>query len=274
MTEFWKRVAHRARSDGPQQFIGRAIRYIISNPLVLAEPLYQLLKPSWTTLTLGDIECRFTLEPGMISAHDFRGDFESEKEVITELLGDIEEDDVFWDVGANVGLYTCFVSSSLSNSQAAIAFEPHPGVRSYLTRNVEKNTPNTQILPYGLGATETTQELSEVGVTGHTIANTHDHDTVKIEVTTAQSVINEHEIPAPTVVKMDIEGAELQALEGFRPLLDQVRLLYCEVHPKMLAQMNASSDEVKTLLLDSGFEIDRLDTRGGTYFLRCERTTS
>jgi FkbM family methyltransferase len=241
---------------------------------VLAEFFYQALKPTWTTLSLGETTCRFTMDPATISARDFRGAFESEREVLDDLLRSVTADDVFWDVGANVGVYTCFVSSRISDSSNLIAFEPHPDIRSYLMKNIKENAPKSRIVPYGLSSTEQTQELSEIGLAGHTIADTGDHETVEIDLVTAQSATEDRGLPQPTVVKMDIEGAELAALNGFGSVLDHVRLLYCEVHPKRLKQMGISGDEVESLLLDSGFNVEHLGDRGDTYFLRCTRTSN
>jgi FkbM family methyltransferase len=208
----------------------------------------------------------------MISTRDFREAFESEREIIADILENTDSDDVFWDIGANVGVYTCFVSSNIPENRNIVAFEPHPEIRSYLMKNVSKNTPGSQIIPYGLTDTKQRQDLSEVGLAGHTIADTGDHDTIKISLTTAQKIVEEQDVPRPTVVKMDIEGAELAALEGFGSLLNHVRLLYCEVHPKRLSQMDASGDKVENFLMNAGFEVEGLGTRGSTYFLRCTRT--
>jgi len=121
--------------------------------------------------------------------------------------------------------------------------------------NVERNTPNARIVPYGL-ADEEKGGLSEIGLAAHTIAETAEHDAVEIGLITARKAVDDFGLSRPSVVKMDIEGAELAALDGFSDLIHDVRLLFCEVHPKRLDQMGASGEEVERYLTDAGFNVN------------------
>lgn len=271
MAKLRERISYRISTDGLIRFLHRSVSHLISTPSILVEPVYQVLKPSWTTLTLETGECQFTLDPAMISSRDFREAFESETAVISDLVDNIHSDDIFWDVGANVGVFTCFAAKEIADGADIVAFEPHPGIRSYLETNIERNTPESRIIPYGLSDETETQELSEIGMAAHTVAETDDHDTIDIELLTAETAVERHAIPRPTVVKLDIEGAELAALHGFGPILDDVRLLYCEVHPKRLTQLGASPDAVEAFLVDAGFTVEQLGERENTFFLRCTR---
>lgn len=272
MAKLWRQISYRLFSDGPVRFARRSASHLASNPLVIVEPVYQVLKPSWTTLTLETRECQFTLDPAMISTHDFRDGFESETEVVSDLVNNLHSDDIFWDIGANVGVYTCFAAKEIADGADLVAFEPHPEIRSYLEKNIERNTPESQIIPYGLSDATETHELSEIGLSAHTIAETDDHDTIEIELLTAETAVERYDIPRPTVVKMDIEGAELAALNGFGSVLDDVRLLYCEVHTKRLNQLGTSPAAVEAFLVDAGFTVEQLGERENTFFLRCTRT--
>jgi predicted RNA methylase len=48
-----------------------------------------------------------------------------ERAILEDLLRSLEPDDVFYDIGANVGTYTCFAASKLVPN-AVVAFEPEP----------------------------------------------------------------------------------------------------------------------------------------------------
>jgi hypothetical protein len=62
----------------------------------------------------------------------------------------------------------------------------------------------------------------------------------------------------PTVVKIDVEGGELQVLKGMRTVLSEARpTVYCEVHPGRI--FGGSLDDVIKLLEDTGFSLKACD---------------
>jgi len=48
-----------------------------------------------------------------------------ESELLSDLIDTLEPDDVFWDVGANIGVFSCFAAQKLIDG-SVIAFEPFP----------------------------------------------------------------------------------------------------------------------------------------------------
>ena len=66
--------------------------------------------------------------------------------------------------------------------------------------------------------------------------------------------------PPPSLVKIDIEGFELEALKGSERLLSVVRpKLLVEIHPKQLALSGGSEDEVFNLLRQQGYKWSVID---------------
>jgi hypothetical protein len=66
----------------------------------------------------------------------------------------------------------------------------------------------------------------------------------------------------PTVLKIDIEGAEILALQGAQRLLrapDRPRLLFVEAHPEFLPTFGGNLDQLSTLMTDAGYQV--LSTR-------------
>ena len=64
----------------------------------------------------------------------------------------------------------------------------------------------------------------------------------------------------PTVLKIDIEGAEILALRGARKLLSGLfgpkpRVVFLEVHPKFLHAFNAVVEDVHELMRDFGYSL-------------------
>jgi hypothetical protein len=70
---------------------------------------------------------------------------------------------------------------------------------------------------------------------------------IEIEVNSIDNLILDKEIPYPTVVKIDIEGAEFIALKGMKNLLSsskKPRMIFIELHPEFLPTFNTNVDEI------------------------------
>jgi FkbM family methyltransferase len=192
-----------------------------------------------------------------------------EGDIVEAVLSDITDSDVFYDVGANVGLYTCFISQK---SKQTIAFEPHPENAVRLRENVTLNEiRNLEIRDEALSDTNGDAELAVTGVDvagegTHSLATGSEDKTVEIQTVRADSLPTE--VPEPDVVKIDVEGAEMSVLRGMGDLIDSCRVVYCETHAKKLNQRCESHEDVVNLLSESGFSVEELESRGEETFLR------
>lgn len=72
-----------------------------------------------------------------------------ERPVVADVLQTIESDDVFYDVGANVGTYTCFAGQVVDDGNV-IAFEPHPANVDRLRENASLNDVQAEVRPVAL----------------------------------------------------------------------------------------------------------------------------
>jgi hypothetical protein len=71
--------------------------------------------------------------------------------------------------------------------------------------------------------------------------------------------MDEGRLPRPTVIKLDIEGAEILALRGAKQLLtgpDRPRALFIEVHDTYLPGFGSSAGEVHEILREYGYTHD------------------
>ena len=64
------------------------------------------------------------------------GELMDEGEILEDLLDELGPDDVFFDIGANVGLYSLFVAQE---ADSVVAFEPHPENLDALEWNLDRN---------------------------------------------------------------------------------------------------------------------------------------
>jgi precorrin-6B methylase 2 len=149
-----------------------------------------------------------------------RGILDMEQALIEDLIDRLRPDDVFYDIGAGFGTWCCFAADALDFG-SVVAFEPHTARLPYLRRHTTYNNIDTEVRVEPLG--DSTQRLEVQGT--------------ELTMRPGDSVVEEEQLPRPTVVKMDIEGAELAALRGLKTTLgrDDCRLVYCELHPDDLS---------------------------------------
>lgn len=68
----------------------------------------------------------------------------AEGEVLRDLLEEIQKDDIFWDIGADKGIYTLPIGHILP-AKSIVPFEPHPIRRGELERNLKRNRLSIEI---------------------------------------------------------------------------------------------------------------------------------
>lgn len=204
---------------------------------------------------------------------------DEEQEVLKQIIDELREGDVFYDIGANVGMYSCFVASEIPKGRV-IAFEPHPVNAQRLEENARLNGLESaiSIRQEALGADAGTAELAvtgshQAGDGTHVLSHGEDRDTISVDLRTVDGLVDSESIPKPTIVKIDVEGAELEVLRGFDNLFetDELRVIYCEIHSKRIEQFGDSTQELEQLLIDAGFSLDHLGDRGNEEFIRASK---
>lgn len=145
--------------------------------------------------------------------------------------------DVFYDVGANIGFFTILGARLVGPTGRVVAFEPVPACARAVGRNIELNAfGHAEIREEAVGAAGGRAQLLVVGEASWShLASTGRHadvrDEIDVRVVAIDELVASGEIPPPDVLKIDTEGAELQALEGMRATLEQHRpSIVCELH--------------------------------------------
>jgi FkbM family methyltransferase len=134
--------------------------------------------------------------------------------------------DVVFDVGANIGFFATLFSRWVGAEGRVLAVEPEPENLVLLRHNVEANRcGNVTVCDCAVGATTGVAHFSmdaATGATGHLgqsatageiAVGTGQVRVIETRVETIDSLV-ESQAALPRVVKMDIEGGELDALEG------------------------------------------------------------
>ena len=191
--------------------------------------------------------------------------FKGEIDVMEHLLNEIKEDDVFYDIGANVGLHACFVANAIPEGDI-IAFEPHPRSVAQLRENIDLNGEDCSVFECALSDSEGNAVLELPTDLPGAVGNLTDSpdkgtEQVEIDLVCGDNLISAGQVPAPTVLKIDVDGGEVNVLRGLSDALsrESCRRVYCEVHPEALEQYGATEDELYTFFENHGFTIEKFD---------------
>lgn len=184
-----------------------------------------------------------------------------ERPMIDHLAGEIRPTDVFVDIGADFGFYTCLVGSYLGG-ESVVAVEPYPPRIARLRANLRLNTLECHVERRAWGAS------GDDSLTGYTTV----FDRASPETVRGDDALDQHPVSEPTVVKVDVDGGEYDVLAGLEETLkSSVRLVYVEVHPSHLPAYGRTVEDVEEVLAESGLEVDRLFDRpnsdSGSYYL-------
>ena len=83
---------------------------------------------------------------------------------------------------------------------------------------------------------------------------------------TGDNIVRNNQAEPPTIIKIDIEGAELDAVRGMGEILqNHIRLFYIEVHSKLT---DSKQTELKELLRSHGFAVETIYREPQSYYLK------
>lgn len=183
------------------------------------------------------------------SLNQFRIDTFSTKEPETlEWIDGIPRGAVMWDIGANVGLYTCYAAKA--RGCRVFAFEPSVFNLELLARNIFLNDLAKQatIVPLPLAdglaisalnmtSTEWGGALStfgqDYGQDGQALRKIFEFQTIGLSMDDAVSLLH---IPQPDYLKMDVDGIEHLILKGGCAVLHKVKGVLVEINEEFERQ--------------------------------------
>lgn len=209
---------------------------------------------------------RFELDPfDYIDSFILRQGF-YESEVFDALLQAMPERGVFWDVGANFGLHA--VSLQVARPDCTVlAFEPSPRELARMVRAIALNQSRVQIMPFGLSDRSgfLPFHVCQNNFGRNTFAALPDPESFvqsTAAITSADALVAAGLAPVPNVVKIDVEGFELDVLRGMRGILADPRCqaIVIETDPSAMAP----NSDLRQLLPPGQFELIPLDRREAT----------
>jgi len=187
---------------------------------------------------------------------------------------------VVFDIGANVGDYSSLLSKLVGESGKVYAFEPTSSIFQKLQARLTKsNYNNTYIFKKAVYSEDTRIELHEFpdeysawNSIGKPKMQNPQRKTeyvpiVKTELVEAialDSFCKEREIEKIDYLKLDVEGAESDALKGMVELLREkaIGFIQFEISQKMLEGLNRTAKETFDILIEHGYECHRIEGDG------------
>lgn len=159
---------------------------------------------------------------------------------------------VVYDVGANVGIYSLLASLRVGTTGKVYAFEPMDRNLRYLRRHVALNDlQNCFVLEEAVCNREGTLMFSAMAWSSSMGRLSPDGEIVVRSTTLDRCIYGERGLPPPNVIKIDVEGAELEVLEGAARALT-------EFHPTMFLEIHGTQlhSDCLTFLQSKGYRVE------------------
>ncbi len=162
---------------------------------------------------------------------------------------------VVYDVGAFHGILTLFFASRCAQ---VISYEPNQSNHERLNANIALNKlSNVRVrrLAIGAGAGSGTLVYDPTMAGGGSVqANAAGTVSQTVEITTLDCDIAAASLPAPDLIKIDVEGWELEALQGARGTLAAHHpALFLEMHGETMREKQLKANAIVAFLCDAGY---------------------
>ena len=175
------------------------------------------------------------------------GSYEFEKQTVLKKI--VRPGDVVYDIGAHVGYFSIIFGKLVGATGVVYAFEPMRENFDFILQHIAINgLSNVQAIRAGIAASS---GMACFATPNHT-AKYHraDSGTVQVPVYNLEEFVMDNRLPAPNLIKMDIEGEELYAIPSILDFVVRHRTkLLISTHD------NGSAGVLGKLLSEKGFSI-------------------
>jgi FkbM family methyltransferase len=182
------------------------------------------------------------------------------QQALTRLLA---EGDVMYDIGASAGFFSLLGARLVGPTGRVYAFEPVPEVADALRHNAEINRLDQVAVKQIALSSHSGQavlvlvptnswRLEEFG------APEHRRRSLSVQLATVDELVAAGELEPPSLVKIDVDGAELEVIRGMEATLRRHRpVVVCELHDtnrEFVALMRSNGYTVQPLEGDEAVE--------------------
>lgn len=165
---------------------------------------------------------------------------------------------IFIDVGCNKGDFSLLAAKIIGKTGSVLAFEPEPDNCQWIEKSIKLNNyGNIKLFPLALGDKNEDAQLYLGEKSGwHSLVSNPGNaqkSTIEVKKRTLDSILDEVGNTCVDMIKIDVEGAEMEVLKGasemFKNNPDLIVLL--DLHP----HMGVNPVEVCDFLTEKGFNV-------------------
>lgn len=211
----------------------------------------------------------------------------AEKAVIDEFSHSVRDGDVIWDIGAMSGSYSRYARVACDPDEIH-AFEPSPLVFPQLQKSLNElpNGCERKAHQVALGFEEDTVYFAvEMPANSPTSAgaivdesNLDEFDPehiIDVPVMAGDSLIERDGGSVPDVLKIDVEGAEMEVLRGLEETIraNPPRSIFCEIHlptdapSPSIYDFDSEPSDVHEFLSHNGYSVTEINRRERDYHI-------
>jgi FkbM family methyltransferase len=177
----------------------------------------------------------------------------------------IRPGDTVIDAGANVGCYALLFGRWVGDTGRVYAFEPDPRAFEGLTRHLALNGLDAIVTPINAAVCYVTCEHAPFALAASSgisrlAGSPSDAPTIAVQTTSIDDFCRQRGI-TPRVIKIDVEGAELDVLRGARATIAQAKdlQLFVEMHSSLWPTMKISAHDLQQECAAQNLTAERLD---------------
>ena len=147
--------------------------------------------------------------------------------MLNEIYKTLKPGSCFIDGGANIGFFSLIASKIVGQTGTVFSFEPTPLTHTYLKKNINvNNASNIIISKYGLSSSKKQLPFQIFdNPEGNSVISdkacelTYENEIIKINTISIDEFCTENKIARIDLIKLDIEGQELEAIKGAKKVL-------------------------------------------------------
>jgi FkbM family methyltransferase len=229
-----------------------------------------LMQPTWSEFRPGlwmRLDVRDLLQRKIL----LNGDFDPD--CTKFILSSLAPGSVFLDIGAHAGYYSLMAAQLVGSQGRVLCVEPNPAMVKQLRENVKRSRlPNVAIVEAACSDKCETRmlyipdfPLSVKSSLARESAGTS--QCVAVDCATADLLCQQHGISRIDVMKIDVEGAEVQVLAGMVGILSNMRpKIAIELRPGLLKNFSSTVNDAVSLLQRFGYRVSASDDDGNYFF--------
>jgi FkbM family methyltransferase len=176
----------------------------------------------------------------------------SEPDTQNTMKARIKPGDCFWDIGCNVGFLTVIGARLVGDKGQVYSFDPVPRHAELARHNAESNgLVQVKVFQKALSSANGTVKFAVAAIPAQSTLTADGFSregatVIEVETVTVDGLIRDQGLRPPAVVKIDVEGAEIEVLRGMAKTM-------ADHHPIIILDTHGTHIECAALLTEAGY---------------------